>query len=74
MLNENLWNQSARLSPKYRKFSADHHFFKQSVQNFSKAETDERVEKFQNNVQNLLIARQSSNDRQNARKLERLIV
>lgn len=31
MLNENLWNQSARLSQKYKKFSAESHVYKKQV-------------------------------------------
>ena len=31
MLNHNLWNMSVRLSPKYKKFSADGTTFKKQV-------------------------------------------
>jgi hypothetical protein len=74
MLNENLWNQSKRLSPEMRKFSSDAHTFKKSMINFGNIEVQEREDIFRRSMRNLLHAKRDASERQNARRLERLIV
>ena len=45
MLNQNIWNMSGRLSPKYKKFSADGTAFKMKVVDVDSHERQERIEK-----------------------------
>ena len=74
IINENLWNQNHRLSPQYRKYSHESHDFKKTVQNLDHTDQVEKEVKFQQELRSLLVARQTSNNRTQARKLERLIV
>ena len=63
MLNENLWNQSHRQSPQYRKYSAQAHDFKKTVQDLEQTDRMEKDDAFQQSMRSLLVARQGSNDR-----------
>ena len=74
MLNENLWNQKERMSPKMRKFSAESATFKKESKDLAKAAAEERDALFKRNMRNLLSVKRDASERQNARKLERLIV
>ena len=75
MLNENLWNTlQGSLSPKGRKFSSNSNTFKRSPRNLEQVQNDERMDKFQRELKNLLRSKRESSERHSARKLERLIV
>ena len=74
MINENLWNVQSRMSPKMRKFSSDSVTFKKEARDLDKIKNEERAHSFQRSMRNLLIHKKDAGERQNARRLERLIM
>ena len=75
MINENLWNQKGqKMSPKMRKFSSDALTFKKSPRDFAREDSEDREASFQKTMRNLLQIKRDASERQNARRLERLIV
>ena len=57
-----------------RKFSADGTVFKRQPRNLDDISQQERDEIFQRSMHNLLLARRDASERQNARRLERMII
>ena len=57
-----------------RKFSAESATFKKESKDLAKAAAEERDALFKRNMRNLLSVKRDASERQNARKLERLIV
>lgn len=46
MLNENIWNETSRLSPKFQKYSAAGYTFKKTPRNLDLIEKHEKQDKF----------------------------
>ena len=57
-----------------RKFSSDSATFKSHPRDMDRLKSEERINTFQRSMHNLLQAKKDAGERQNARRLERLIV
>lgn len=74
MLNENIWNETSRLSPKLMRYCAAGYAFKKTPQNLELIEKHEKQQKLDKEMKFVLKSKEESQDRHNARKLERLIL
>ena len=63
MLNENLWNEPKRLSPKFQKFSADNIVFKKRPRDLEFVKKQERKDKFSSEMAHVLCSKQEANER-----------
>lgn len=74
MLNDSIWNDARRQSPKMRKYSADATTFKRNPRDLQRVRRQELDDQFSSTMRHVVATKREASERHNARRLERLII